>query len=147
LERLIEAVAAEKERNPTTYRQTPNAKLLKALSEIVFNRIPQDPANRRYRQGDSLGDDYKHRFRDKFGGGRFRVFFRYHAQSKIIIFAWVNDEKTLRTYGSKTDAYAVFASMLKGGTPPDDWHALVNACKMPDLVERTRKSLAKASEQ
>ncbi len=35
--------------------------------------------------------------------------------------AWVNDEKTKRAYGSRTDAYAVFARMLKNGHPPDDW--------------------------
>ena len=46
-------------------------------------------------------------------------------RAKIIIFAWVNDRDSLRTYGSKSDAYAVFKAMLDKGNPPDDWEALV----------------------
>ena len=45
--------------------------------------------------------------------------------AKIIIFAWVNDANTLRTYGSKSDAYAVYKSMLDKGNPPEDWAALI----------------------
>ena len=36
---------------------------------------------------------------------------------------WVNDDKTLRAYGSKTDAYATFKGMLEDGNPPDDFDA------------------------
>ncbi|MFV1920915.1 type II toxin-antitoxin system YhaV family toxin, partial [Sphingomonas sp. MJ1 (PH-R8)] len=39
----------------------------------------------------------------------------------------VNDATTLRTYGSRTDAYAVFKGMLDKGNPPDDWTALLKA--------------------
>jgi len=39
---------------------------------------------------------------------------------KIIIFSWVNDEKTLRSAGSAKDPYAVFQKMLERGNPPDD---------------------------
>jgi len=46
-----------------------NAKLLKAISEIAFERIPEDPTSPRYRLGDTLGADKKHWFRDKFGNG------------------------------------------------------------------------------
>ena len=61
----------------------------------------------------------KHWFRAKFGAGRFRLFFRYSTRAKIIVFAWVNDEATLRTYGARSDAYAVFRKMLDKGDPPD----------------------------
>jgi len=77
--------------------------------------------------GGTLGPDRKHWFRAKFGGGRFRLFFRYSTSAKIIIFAWVNDRDTLRTYGAKSDAYAVFAKMLDSGNPPEDWNALISA--------------------
>ena len=40
---------------------------------------------------------------------------------------WVNDLKTLRAYGSKTDAYKVFAGMLDDGNPLDDWNELLKA--------------------
>jgi toxin YhaV len=45
----------------------------------------------------------------------------------VIVFAWVNDEQTLRSAGSKSDPYAVFEKMLGRGNPPDDWNALVTA--------------------
>ncbi|MBB5716893.1 hypothetical protein FHS94_003765 [Sphingomonas aerophila] len=65
--------------------------------------------------------------RAAFGNGRFRLFFRYDSRAMVIIFAWVNDETTLRTYGSKSDAYAVFKGMLDKGNPPDDWAALLQS--------------------
>lgn len=70
--------------------------------------IDRKVEDRTYRQGSTLGDDYRHWFRAKFGNGRFRLFFLYDSMAKVIIFAWVNDETTLRTYGAKTDAYKVF---------------------------------------
>jgi len=33
----------------------------------------------------------------------------------------MNDDKTLRAYGSKTDAYATFKEMLEDGNPPDNF--------------------------
>ena len=39
--------------------------------------------------------------------------------------AWVNDDKTLRAYGSKTDACATFKGMLEDGNPPDNFDALL----------------------
>ena len=47
--------------------------------------------------------------------------------AKIIIFAWVNDDRTLRSSGSRSDPYAVFQKMLQRGHPPDDWDALLLA--------------------
>jgi toxin YhaV len=34
----------------------------------------------------------------------------------VIIYAWVNDEHSLRTYGSKTDAYAVLNAVRQSET-------------------------------
>jgi len=99
--------------------------VLAALRKLVFETIPSDPTRADYRQGATLGADRKHWFRAKFGGQRFRLFFRYSTAARVIVFAWVNDADTLRTYGAKTDAYAVFRSMLDKDNPPDDWAALV----------------------
>jgi toxin YhaV len=52
--------------------------------------------------------------------GGFRLFFRFSSTAKIIVYAWVNDSDTLRTYGSKGDAHAVFKTMLDKGNPPED---------------------------
>jgi toxin YhaV len=127
LEKLIAAVEHAKVKDPETYRQTANAKLLAALEELVFRTIPDDPTRPAYRQGETLGANRKHWFRAKFGGQRFRLFFRFSSKARVIIFAWVNDEDTRRTYGSKTDAYAVFKGMLDGRNPPDDWETLLKA--------------------
>jgi len=52
--------------------------------------------------------------------GGFVFFFRFDSKTWIIIFAWVNDENTLRSSGSKSDPYTVFQRMLERGHPPDD---------------------------
>ena len=54
------------------------------------------------------------------------------------IFAWVNDADTLRVYGSRSDAYAVFRSMLDKERPPDDWRALLIEADNPHASKRSR---------
>jgi hypothetical protein len=88
-EKLGAAVARLREKDPRGWRKSANAKLLAALRQLVFEAIPQDPTRPEYRQGGTLGDDRKHWFRAKFGGGRFRLFFRYSTSAKVIVFAWV----------------------------------------------------------
>ena len=127
LEKLVEAVEALKAKKPDQYQKNANTKLLAALNKLVFQTVPAGATATVYRQGSTLGDGHKHWFRAKFGNGRFRLFFRYDSSAKIVIFAWVNDETTLRTYGAKTDAYKVFKGMLDEGNPPDDWAALHKA--------------------
>lgn len=140
LEKLMAKVEKEKAKKPKDYQGTANFKLLAAIHDLMFVTIPSDPSRPEYRQGDTLGTDRKHWFRAKFGGQRFRLFFRFDSKSKVIIFAWVNDSETKRTYGSKTDAYAVFKKMLDKGDPPDDWDALVKAAKAPETVARFEKA-------
>lgn len=125
LEKLSAAVERLKQKEPQNWRESADAKLLAALRQLVFETIPQEPTRPVFRQGGTLGGDRKHWFRAKFGGGRFRLFFRYSASARVIIYAWVNDENTLRTYGARSDAYAVSRRMLDKGNPPDDWAALV----------------------
>ncbi|MCU0732527.1 MAG: type II toxin-antitoxin system YhaV family toxin [Hyphomonas sp.] len=136
IEKLASAVEKAREKDPRSWRKSANAKLLAAIRQLVLETIPQDPTRPEYRQGGTLGDARKHWFRAKFGGGRFRLFFRYSSSAKVIVFAWVNDENTLRTYGSKSDAYAVFRKMLDGGNPPDDWAALIAAASDPEVQMR-----------
>ena len=142
LEKLAGAVERERAKPPDSYRKGANAKLLAALNQLVFETIPSNPTRPAYRQGGTLGNERKHWFRAKFGGGRFRLFFRFSSQAKIVIFAWVNDETSLRTYGSKTDAYAVFKSMLDAGSPPDDWADLLKAASADGAEERLEASRA-----
>jgi toxin YhaV len=127
LDRLTAAVEKAKRKDPRTYQSTANAKLLAQLNRLMFETIPVDPARPEFRQGGTLGSSRKHWFRAKFGGGRFRLFFRYSSSAKIIVYAWVNDSKTLRTYGAKSDAYAVFKAMLDKDNPPEDWAELLTS--------------------
>jgi len=60
---------------------------------------------------------------------RFRLFFRFSSAHKAILYAWVNDETTLRKEGSSSDPYSVFKKRLKEGNPPDDWEALFRKSK------------------
>lgn len=136
LDRLVGAVERSRAKDPRGWRKSANAKLLAALRQLVFETIPQDPTRAEYRQGGTLGDARKHWFRAKFGNGRFRLFFRYSTSAKVIIFAWVNDATTLRTYGAKSDAYTVFRKMLDKGNPPDSWEALLEAANDADARQR-----------
>jgi toxin YhaV len=146
LARLIAAVERDRKNSPNNYTAKPNAKILKAIETIALERIPQDPTDKRYRLGDTLGANQKHWFRDKFGNGRFRLFFRYDSKVKIIIYAWVNDAAPLRTYGSKSDAYAVFSAMLRDGNPPEGWDRLLAACTNPEVVQRATAILKKSED-
>ena len=128
LEALTTQVAALQQKDPSGYLNKNATKRLAAINKLAFEIILQDPARPEYRQGTTLGDDRKHWFRAKFFQ-QYRLFFRYHQQSKIIVYAWVNDDNTKRAYGSDTDAYQVFRRMLKSGNPPDDWLSLLDEAK------------------
>lgn len=125
---LAQKVAELKMAKPTEYQRKKETKLLRAIERVIEEWITTDPLNPQYRQGETLGDEYKYWFRVKFLQ-QFRLFFRCSQEHKTIIIGWVNDFDTLRAYGSKTDAYKVFAGMLKEGNPPDDWEILLNAAK------------------
>ena len=103
-------------------------KRLAAIAKLACEVIAQDPTRAEYRQGNTLGEAHKHWFRAKFFQ-QYRLFFRYHAQSKVIVFAWVNDEDTKRAYESGDDAYRIFRKMLESGHPPDDWEQLLAQAK------------------
>ncbi len=120
LNNLTKQVLALKEREPANYVSKNATKRLAAIRKLIFEVIPQVPSLPEYRQGKTLGDKHKHWFRAKFFQ-QYRLFFRYQASSKTIIYAWVNDEKILRAYESKSDAYKQFQKMLEGGQPPADW--------------------------
>ncbi len=112
-------------------------RLLAAITKLAFDVIPQDPTRPEYRQGNSLGGDHKHWFRAKFFQ-QYRLFFRYHAPSKVLVFAWVNDDDTKRAYESSDDAYRVFRKMLAAGHPPDDWtQLLAQALNLDSAVDRS----------
>jgi toxin YhaV len=128
IEALAQQVEAFKQKDPARYVKKNASKRLAAITKLAFDLIPQDPARPEYRQGGTLGDDHKHWFRAKFFQ-QYRLFFRYHAPSKVILFAWVNDEDAKRAYEGGDDAYRVFRKMLESDRPPDDWNQLLQEAK------------------
>ncbi|ADC73228.1 conserved hypothetical protein (plasmid) [Thioalkalivibrio sp. K90mix] len=135
LQKLYEAVQRAERNDPEGFDRNANVKLFRALSQLILETIPANPARDEYRQGNTLGTAYRHWRRAKVGR-RFRLFFRYDSRSRTIVFAWLNDEKTLRSAGSKSDPYAMFGKMLERGNPPDDWGQLV-ATSQPDWRVRS----------
>lgn len=138
LEALLIQVETLRRKYPDTYLKKNATKRLAAIAKLAFDVIPQDPTRSEYRQGTILGDDYKHWFRAKFFQ-QYRLFFRYHLERKILVFAWVNDETTKRAYESNTDAYRAFKKMLESGCPPDSWDRLLKEAK--DQTVRLKQSI------
>ncbi|HMW23596.1 MAG TPA: type II toxin-antitoxin system YhaV family toxin [Burkholderiaceae bacterium] len=128
IETLTQQVEALQRKDPVGYVKKNTTQRLAAITKLAFDVIAQDPTRPDYRQGSTLGDDHRHWFRAQFFQ-QVRLFFRYHAPSRVIVFAWVNDEDSKRAYESSVDAYRVSRKMLESGHPPDDWDQwLAEAC-------------------
>lgn len=128
LEELQNHVEDLKQRDPKNYTTRNPTKRLAAIVQLAFDIIPQDPTRTEYRQGDTLGKEHRHWFRAKFFQ-QYRLFFRYSLSERTLILAWVNDEQTMRAYGSRSDAYRVFRRMLRTGDPPDSWEQLLEQAR------------------
>lgn len=124
LDALAAQVESLRQKDPAGYTKKNAAKRLAAITKLAFDVIPQDPTRPEYCQGNTLGDEHRHWFRAKFFQ-QYRLFFRYHAAARIIVYAWVNDEDTKRAYESSDDAYRTFRRMLESGHPPKDWDELL----------------------
>lgn len=127
-EASTEAVRNLAEKDPEGYRSKAETKLLAAILKLTTEDIPANPADEKYRLGNTIGKERRHWRRAKFFQ-QYRLFFRFDAARKIIIYAWVNDRTTKRAYGSRTDAYEVFRKRLGRGHPPDDWDELLTEAR------------------
>lgn len=106
LQKLEAAVSRAKAQDPSGFESNANVKLSDALATLILEVVPSDPNRDEYRQGNTMGPAFRHWRRAKIGR-RFRLFFRFDSKTKIIIFAWVNDEHTLRSSGAKTDPFTL----------------------------------------
>ncbi len=125
-EALVAEVAALEAADPEGWMAHPKAKLLKRIRDLIMDEIPSNPDDPAFRLGHTMGKPNSHWRRARFLG-RFRLFFRFDTASKVIIYAWVNDETTLRKAGSKTDPYATFEKRLGRGDPPGEWAELLTS--------------------
>ena len=128
-ETLRASVLRAERAHPDAWLSKASSRLFFQMQEVILDRVPRDPFGTEFRQGNTLGKGNRHWFRAKFGGGRFRVFFRADSTARVIVYAWVNDRGTLRKAGSNSDPYVVFAGMLAAGDPPTEWPALVAAAR------------------
>jgi toxin YhaV len=122
---LLRAAEALEKQQPKTYRNHPKTKLLKRTLDLILIEIPRDPNAAEFQLGNTLGPAYRHWRRAKFLG-RFRLFFRFSSAHKAIVYAWANDETTLRKAGAQNDPYAVFTKRLTKGNPPDRWEDVLS---------------------
>jgi toxin YhaV len=100
VERLAVAAARARQSDPAGWQGNANVKLLAAVRELMLDRVPRDPLDPMFRQGNTLGPAHRHWFRAKFGGNRFRLFFRADTRARVVVYAWVNDRDTLRKAGA-----------------------------------------------
>jgi toxin YhaV len=128
LEKLARQVEKLASRDPEGYASHPAAKTLAAIVYYIEEAIPRDPNSPEFRQGNTLGPGNRHWFRAKFHG-RYRLFYRFSTEQKAIVYAWVNDERSLRKAGSRTDPYTVFQAMLDSGDPPNSFADLLRRSK------------------
>jgi toxin YhaV len=126
LELLTSQVESLAAKDPGHYKEHAATKLLATIRRYILEIIPKDPNAPEFRQGNTLGPDNRHWFRAKFHE-RYRLFYRFSSRDKVIIYAWVNDESSLRKAGSKTDPYVLFRNMLVSGNPPSNMDRLLRA--------------------
>ena len=124
LTKLVDESDELRRSDPSGYEAHPKTKFLATINRLIRQTIPEDPASPEYRQRNTLGKTNKHWFRAKFHR-RYRLFFRFSSQHRVIIYVWLNDEKTLRKAGAKTDPYFIFQNMLKSGNPPQNFEHLL----------------------
>lgn len=136
-ERLVASAERLQSEQPATLRNHHTVKLLARVVHLISVEIPADPAHDRFNQGNTLGKEYRHWKRAKFG--RYRLFFRFDAKKKdkgkgkAIVYAWINDEETLRKAGDKNDPYSIFARGLDRGEPPNSMEDLMKQAKDLDI--------------
>jgi toxin YhaV len=104
VEALHGQVAALRESDPTTYVNKKAAKQLAALVRLIFEIIPQNPEHPEYLSNSTLGEGHRNWFSAQFFQ-QYRLYFRYHRESRIIVYVWLNDEDPERVDGSADDAY------------------------------------------
>jgi toxin YhaV len=131
---LVAEVERLEQEDPERYRAHPSAKRLGAIYRLVTEIIPRNPNAPEFRQGNTLGSANRHWFSAGFYQ-RYRLFFRFRTDARMIVYAWVNDEDTKRARGSRRDPYVLFERMLHAGAPPNDWDALLRESEALRLPE------------
>jgi toxin YhaV len=128
---LVDEVEALVVADPDGFHHHSHYKLLECVQHQIETVVPRNPGDPLFSLGSTLGRAHSHWRRVKRGlPQRYRLFFQYRsAAPQTIIYAWLNDEATLRKAGAKTDVYAVFKHLLQAGKVPDSYSALLSASR------------------
>lgn len=103
------------------YVEHPVVKLAAAVYRLVNEIVPRNPDAPEFRLRDELA-----KFRRAKGHGlpnRYRLFWIFSSQAKVIIFLYLNETATLRKEGARTDPYVVFKRMVDRGEIGSDFDA------------------------
>lgn len=117
---------------PTSYSHHPKTKLLASVVKSIFERVPANPDDPSFRPGHALGANAPYTSFRRVKNGlpdRYRLFFRFRTDDRVIVYIWLNDESTLRKEGGKKDVYVVFRKMLSSGNIP---------CSIEELLNQSR---------
>lgn len=92
------------------------SKRLAAIARLAFQEIPLDPTRPEYHPENTLGEKQRYWLQAQVDE-QHRLFFRYHARSRVIVYAWVNDREARLTYEQGDNPYRIFRKMLENGQP------------------------------
>ena len=109
----------KKELNGKEFREHALVKFAFRVRKASMDVIPENPDRPEYR----LTDDLRRYRRYKQGLKRYRLFFCFANQPKIILYLYLNEDKHLRKEGDKNDPYNMFKRFVMNGTVssnPDD---------------------------
>lgn len=122
--------------DPDNFYKKSIYKLFEDVTDCMENRIFQDPTHSDFKLGNTLGKSNRDWRRAKKGlPNRYRLFFKFSTNKSSIILAWLNDDKTLRKEGSKTDVYAVFKKKLDSSKIPSSTDELISGSTTVQLPE------------
>ena len=103
------------------YRQHPTAKLLAGVARLIQQQVPANPNAPDFQLTGDLA-----KFRRAKGRGlppRYRLFWVFSSEHKVIIFLYLHAEGVLRREGDKHDVYAVFERLVRRGEISPDFAA------------------------
>lgn len=128
---LAKDVERLKRTQPRRYKLKANFKLFEAVCNCIYNIIPFEEHKEQF----ALKDDLKglYRIKRNLYDDRYRLFFKPEFQKKELIYIWLNDKKTLRKDGSKTDPYKKVSKDVNNGTIPINFDEIrAQSAALPD---------------